>query len=247
MVEDEKIQAAMLRKLLTELGAQVVGIAGSAHDAITMIDELKPDAVFLDINLGDGDGFQVLERIKHKPYVVFTTAYSEYAVRAFEVHAVDYIVKPVRKERLRAALERVQEWVSLKRAGTSAQLEASLVESLKRELTHRGPSVVPIELDEEVVFLKPASILYLEAFEHKTKVVSTEGEFVIREPVKSFEERLPREKFLRVHKSFVVNIEHVSKIVKNYFGGTVIVMTNGAHVPVGRAYKEALSTLLGKG
>jgi len=246
IVEDEKLQALVLEKILKEFDVKVEAIATNAKEAIEVIENLKPNVVFLDINLGDADGFYVLERVAHTPYVVFTTAYSEYALKAFEVYAIDYIVKPVTRERLSKTIERLKGLLGKGEQYLAENLEKQFkmaIEKLREELLGIRRPRFSVEIADEVVFLDPADVLFIEAFEHGAKIATTTTEYISKTPLKELEERLTEEglkQFLRVHRSYLVNIDHVRKISKNYFGAVALVMSNGKAIPVGRSFKKTL-------
>ncbi|MGB9864884.1 LytTR family DNA-binding domain-containing protein [Fervidobacterium riparium] len=238
IVEDEKLLALVLEKMLKEEGLDILGIASHAREAIELIDTKMPDLVFLDINLGEYDGFYVLENIKHRPYVIFTTAYSEYAVRAFEENAIDYLLKPIRKERLRTAIGKAKKIIEGNQEGEIQQ--SKMREFIKRMKKEK----FSVEIDGEVLFLNISKILYIYANEGEVVVVSNEGKLTTKTSLRVCEERLPEEQFLRVHKSYIINVEHITKIIKNYFGSMALELSNGDIVPVGRNYKESLKELL---
>jgi len=240
IVEDEKLLAMVLEKMVKEEGVEVLGMAIDAEDAVRIIDDTKPDVVFLDINLGEHDGFYVLEHITYKPYVIFTTAYSEYAVKAFDENAVDYVLKPVTKERLRIAIEKVKK---LKASQISESNERLL--KVKETISKMRLEKVPIESGDEIVFLKSSDIIYLTSDEGETIVVTVNGKVRTKIPLKNFELRLSSEKFLRIHKSYIVNTEQIKKIIKNYFGSMAIETSNGDILPVGRNYKDNIKNLIG--
>ncbi|WP_448376291.1 LytR/AlgR family response regulator transcription factor [Fervidobacterium sp.] len=240
IVEDEKLLAMVLEKMVKEEGLEVLGMAIDAEEAVRIIDDTKPDVVFLDINLGEHDGFYVLEHINYKPYVIFTTAYSEYAVKAFDENAVDYVLKPVTKERLRIAIEKVKR---LKASQISESNERLL--KVKETINKMRLEKVPIESGDEIVFLNSSDIIYLTSDEGETIVVTVNEKVRTKTPLKNFELRLPSEKFLRIHKSYIVNTEQIKKIIKNYFGSLAIETSNGDILPVGRNYKDNIKNLIG--
>lgn len=240
IVEDEKLLAMVLEKMLREEGLDVLEISTSAEDAVRIIDTTKPDVVFLDINLGEQDGFYVLENISHKPYVIFTTAYSEYAVRAFDENAVDYILKPVSRERLKTAIEKVRKLSMLQSSEANERFKRvkDVVSKIKIEK-------IPVESGDEVVFLCIEDIIYLTSEEGETIIVTRNGKLRTKTPLKVFESKLSQEKFLRIHKSYIINAEQIKKIVRNYFGSMAVEVSNGDILPVGRNYKDVVKELIG--
>ncbi|MGC8901778.1 MAG: LytR/AlgR family response regulator transcription factor [Fervidobacterium sp.] len=242
IVEDEKFLAKILEKMLKEEQLNVLGIANNADDAIRLVDKQKPDVLFLDINLGENDGFYVLKNVSHKPYVIFTTAYSEYAVKAFEENAVDYLLKPISKERLRIAIDKVRKFIeaSNRESKVSSYFENARTLASKIHASNK----IPIETDHEIVLVNWNDILYFESDQGTTIVTLKDKSFRTKTPLKEYEAKLPADKFLRVHKSFIVSIDAISKILKNYFGGNAIELVNGKIIPIGRMYKGNIKNIL---
>ncbi|AFG35923.1 LytTR family DNA-binding domain-containing protein [Fervidobacterium pennivorans subsp. shakshaketiis] len=239
IVEDEKLLAMVLEKMVKEEGLEVLGIAKDAEEAIRMIDEKKPEIVFLDINLGEHDGFYVLQHINHKPYVIFTTAYSEYAVKAFEENAVDYLLKPIKKERLHEAIEKVRKLSTFERANLYDNIQR--VKDLAQRL--KADKFI-VEIGDEIVFLNVDEIIFLTSEKGETVVVTKNEKMKTKIPLKDCEIKLPYERFLRVHKSYIVNVEKIRKIIRNYFGSLALELSNGDIIPVGRNYKDSIKKLL---
>lgn len=240
IVEDEKLLALSLEKMLKEEGLEVLGISADLEEAVELIDRLKPDILFLDINLGRSDGFEILRRINHNPYIVFTTAYSEYAVKAFEENAIDYLLKPIKRERLKIAIEKVK---NLNEKNYSKKISEFLdaVKSVSSKISNR----IPIETSGEIYFINTDDIIYLQSEEKNTLIFLKDEVLKTRQSMKDIEVRLPSKEFLRIHKSYVVAVKYIKKIVKNYFGGMAVEMTNGKIIPVGRNYKEDLKNIIG--
>lgn len=257
IVEDEELLAKNLEKMLKEEGIDVLGYAHSGKEAVDLIEKLQPDFVLLDINLGDLNGFDILQRLKYRPYVIFTTAYSEYAVKAFEENAIDYILKPVKKERLKSAIDKIKTAKEQKEGYLSriAQFD-KLMEVLKmieKNIIHENEGhfkdKLPIETASEITFIKVEEIIYIEADGKNTIIVfwddKREVKKITRQPLKEIEMKLPKSGFVRVHKSFLVSTRYIKKILKNYFGRLAIEMENGEIIPVSRHYRENLIRLIG--
>ncbi len=251
IVEDEKIQAFMLEKLLKEEGIDVLAVENDAEVAIKSIDSLRPDVVFLDINLGAYDGFYVIERLSYKPYVVFTTAYSEYAIKAFEENAVDYVLKPINRERLKKTLDR------LKRVNQTAISKINeirdynqdvkiekVINQVRSEPSLSNRNKIPIESDDEISFVDFDDIIYIMSDNAMTYVITNKEKYATNETLKEYEKKLPSNKFLRAHKSYIVSIDHIKKVLKNYLGSTSLMMDNDDIIPVGRVYKDNLKKIL---
>lgn len=216
IVDDEPLARQGLRQMLDDIGGvEVCGEAESLRQAEVAIPALKPDALFLDIEMPGGGGFDLLARLENPPPVVFFTAHSEFAVRAFDVHAVDYLLKPVRRERLQSALERLR--------------EAAVPYGGDDRICLRTPGrtlVAPLE-----------KIVLLEAEGDFTRVcVDGESPILICQSLGSYEASLPNPPFLRIDRSLIVNTARVQSIEANS-GGAGVVRLKGipSPVPIGRA------------
>ena len=228
VVEDEPISMRRLVRILEELGCEVVVRANSVDEAIRSINLERPEVLFLDIKLGDENAFEILKNIDYDPKVVFITAYDEYAVKAFEKEAIDYILKPFTKERIEKSLKRVEKIV------TSERILEILKDLERKRLTVRdGYDVVLIDIDE---------IIYAEAREKNVFIVTKEGEFRYDGSLSDLESRLGKD-FFRIHKSYVVNLSKVKRI-KRWIGGHAVEMVNGSILPVSRkvwrSFKEKM-------
>lgn len=240
IVEDEKLLALSLEKMVKEEGLEVLGISTDLEEAVELIDKLKPDILFLDINLGRSDGFEILRRITHMPYIIFTTAYSEYAVRAFEENAIDYLLKPIKKERLKIAIEKVKKMNDKNYSG-----KISEILNVFSTLSSKSANRIPVETAGEIYFIDPDDIVYLQSEEKNTLIFLKDEVLKTRQPLKDIETKLPSKDFVRVHKSYIVAIKCIRKILKNYFGSMAIEMTNRKIIPVGRNYKGNLKNIIG--
>jgi two-component system LytT family response regulator len=216
---------------------EVVGEAGDGATAVDLIDDLEPDIVFLDIEMPVMSGLQVVERLSHRPVVVFTTAYSHYAVTAFELAALDYLVKPFGVDRFRAAVERAVQ--AVERRSHAPELVERVRESLggdaalSRLFVREGDQILPVPLDE---------IGHLEADGDYVIVHHGEHEFLIRVSLKDLQARLG-ERFVRVHRSHLVNLDHVEAFEDFDQSRLVAVLKGGGRVVASRARSRELRRL----
>ena len=198
IVDDERLARSELRSLLAEHPElEIVGEADSVSAAADVIAREKPDVVLLDIQLGAETGFDLLELIEPEPAIIFVTAYERHALRAFEVNALDYLLKPVMPERLAAALERL--------------------EAPRPEVAPAGPldyeDRLLLRLDDHLAFLRVDAIKYVEAAGDYSYVHTSDGKRrLVHKPLKEWENRLPDNYFLRIHRSTIVNMEHVHRL-----------------------------------
>ncbi len=203
IVDDEAPARSELRFLLSRHPRiEVVGEASGAEEALALVEKLSYDVVFLDINLHDSDGIEVateLVRSADTPYVVFVTAYSEFAVRAFEVSAFDYLVKPVTERRIDQTMDRL-----LACLDAAPRAEPQRPPRLDRLAVNRSDKTVLLELDQ---------IHYFQAEGDYTRVVAQPGSYLSSYSLKALEERLEPRQFFRCHRSYIVNLGHVSEII----------------------------------
>lgn len=241
VVEDEPIARAQLRDLLSTVDwIECVGEASDGRAAIELIDVSRPDLVFLDIEMPELSGLEVLKRIQHDPAIVFTTAYDRFAVAAFELEAIDYLLKPFGRERLGAALDRVRravhdagdESVSLRAREAADQLSGS--SPLTRIFVRDRGRILPVAV---------ADIERLEADDDYVAVHTRGRRFLVYLGMNEFEARLDPQRFLRIHRSHIVNLDHV--VAMEPFDGTrmQVQMRDGAKLIASRARSRDLRGL----
>lgn len=242
IIEDERLAAEAVRTLL-ERDAEVE-IAGTARDgvtAVTLIRRLKPDIVFLDVQIPELDAFGVIDEIgvENMPVVVFVTAYDRYTLQAFEVHAVDYILKPFDSDRFFAALRWAKRELRLSERPRSHRL-SRLVDAVASQAKRR----LPIKSAGRVIFVDVDEIDYLEAAGNYVVLHAGEQEYRTRETMNTFEERLSRAEFVRIHRSAIVNRKHVKELRPWFTGEYAVVMKNGKELTLTRSYRDRLPLLL---
>lgn len=232
VVDDEPLARRGVRQLASaHADVIVVGEAADGPEAVRVIRTLLPDLVFLDVQMPGLDGFDVLmHEIERAPAVVFVTAYEEFALRAFEVDAVDYLLKPVPAERFAVCMERVRA-----RLATAPGRDAP-------------PTVVAVRVRGGERLLHPEEIDWIEADDYYAVIHSGGRRFLVRESLASLADRLPAHLFMRVHRSAVVNLSRVRAVLPAEGGGGALVLRGGARVPVGRRNRSAvLERLRGRG
>lgn len=202
IVDDERLARVNLKRLLEPYpGIRIVGEAGSCREAVHLIDQYQPQLIFLDIQLIGESGFDLLEKIDSKVQVVFVTAYDEYAIRAFEINAVDYLLKPVNPERLKKTVERI-----------TTQEPANMIQDKK--FTYDDSVYVKLN-SHTSKFIKINSIQFISSVGNYTRLHVTNGKnYVVLKTLKQWEHDLPGENFMRIHRSTIVNIEYIIRIEK---------------------------------
>jgi two-component system response regulator LytT len=238
IVEDEPLARDELKYLLNRSKqVEILGEAICFEDAVIEISKLKPDLVFLDIELAEENGLQLAEHLltlKPTPAIVFATAYDEYALQAFELNALDYILKPYDEHRLLKTLKKVKKMQGI------GEKEHIIPRPLKMAST--GKIAVPV--DERIILLECDTIVYLESFEGKCTIKTKNDEYEVREALVVLEKKLNSTQFMRVHRSFIVNVDHIVEI-HPWFNSTYnLVMKDSSKVPVSRSYVKELKQLL---
>ena len=259
VVDDEPLAREGLQLLLnTDPEVETVGLCSDGQMAIETIRTQRPDVVFLDVQMPRLDGFETLAAIPQaeRPVVIFVTAYQQHAVRAFEVSALDYLLKPFTNARFSAALQRAKETV---RRGDQTYL-AKQVETLLEHVRRLQPTPTPapaapsvdVDLADRVVikvegamhFVNARDILWVEAQGDFVKVHTVDKTQLVRETLQSIEQRLDPERFLRIHRSFIVNIAHVRRVESALYGDYAVFMSNDTKLRLSRSYRAQLDTLL---
>ncbi|MBC7983156.1 MAG: response regulator [Candidatus Obscuribacterales bacterium] len=241
IVDDEALARAYLaEQLATVHGMEVVGQAANGFEAVKLVDELAPDLVLLDIQMPKLSGFEVLELLGERaPAVVFVTAYDEFALKAFEVHAVDYLLKPVEPARLQAALDRAITRVQTKNPQLSAQ-------ALLTATRPPGTRVDRILIREEArVLVLPVDRLdYIEAQDDYLWFNSEGKRHRKQQTMADLESQLDPARFVRVHRSYLLNIDRLSRLELYSKDSWLAILTSGAHLPVSRAGHSRLKELI---
>jgi two-component system, LytTR family, response regulator len=233
IVDDEELARQVLREFLSSHPEiEIAGECANGFEAVKTVAERKPELVFLDIQMPKLDGFEVLELIGNETAVVFVTAYDNYAIRAFEVHAVDYLLKPFGVERFEAALARAKERLGGKSAAPA--LPASELAAAARPPLQYADRI-PIR-DGSRVFIVPVGKLdYAEAQDDYVALASEGIKHLKQQTIASLEAALDPSRFLRIHRSYIVNLERVAKIEPYGKDSHVAVLANGTQLPVSRA------------
>jgi two-component system LytT family response regulator len=235
IAEDEPLARRHLRELLGETDwIDCVGEAEDGAEAVRLIDELEPDLVFLDIQMPELTGLQVLERLSHRPAVIFTTAYDRYAVSAFELEAIDYLLKPFGRDRLDAALDRARRTLA---TGDST----SIVDRARHALDDSGPLQRLLVRDRgRLLPITTPEIERLEAQDDYVALHVRGRAYLVYLSMNDFEQRLDPSRFLRIHRSHIVNLDFVSQLVPYDGSRMLIEMRDGTKILASRARSREL-------
>ncbi|MDQ3653299.1 MAG: LytTR family DNA-binding domain-containing protein [Acidobacteriota bacterium] len=242
IVDDEPLARERVQRFLdSEPDVEVIGECRDGLEAVAMIQNLQPGLVFLDIELPELDGFGVLEKIgvEHMPPVIFTTAYDQHALRAFDVHAVDYLLKPYNHERFRRALERVRAQMQNDHEGgdLDERLRA-LLETLRPE--HKYIERLMIKASGRVIFLPTSELDWIEAEGNYLRLHAGREAYLLRETMNRLAAKLDPHKFARIHRSTLVNVERIKELQPMFGGDYVVILRDGTQLTLSRSYRDKL-------
>ena len=248
IVDDEPLARDWLRLLLAEEpGVILAGEAGDGREAVTKVKAAKPDLLFLDVQMPELDGFDVLRALDKDalPVVVFVTAYDQHALKAFDVHALDYLLKPFERNRFRVAMERARERLAPRGGEAAARrlVELLELESLGAKAGTRGR--VAVKTNGALKLVRLADVDFVEAAGRYVTLHVGKEQHLLRETMNDFEARLDPEVFARVHRSAIVNIDRIKELQTESHGEVTIVLEGGRTLRWSRSYRERLETLLG--
>ncbi len=258
IVDDEPLARARLRELLADdPDVEVIAEYANGADAVAGIPRDAPDLVLLDIQMPELDGFAVVRAVgpERMPAVVFVTASDAHAVRAFEVHAVDYVLKPVDRDRLIEAVRRAKHRIAGAGAGTAGDQEvrdrlARLIAEVSAAVAsgagapRAGTGRLAVKSDGRVLFVRTSDVDWIEAMDNYVRLHAGRDVHVMRETLSHLEERLPRGTFLRIHRSTIVNVERIREVQPWFAGDYVLILTDGTKLTTGRRYRAAVQALL---
>jgi two-component system LytT family response regulator len=243
IIDDEPLARERVRTLLPHEGVAVVGEAASVAEAVQVIAREAPDILLLDIEMPDGTGFDVLAGVAedHAPLVVFVTAYDQYAVRAFEAAAVDYVLKPVEPDRLQAALTRALLQLDPGHARRRWDSTRSLVRAL---IEARRAERIVLHAEGRTYVVAAAQIVWVEAKRNTCLVHLNDRTVAVRETMTNLLSRLPRTLFARAHRSAIVNLSHVRYAEPFFRGEHVLVLSDGTRVTTSRLFGRQVHRFL---
>jgi two-component system LytT family response regulator len=238
VVDDEPVSRRKLKTLLeSEPGVQVIGECEDGTDAVDAIRRLRPDVVFLDVQMPGLDGFDVVDALEpaEQPAIVFVTAYDRYAVRAFEVHAVDYLLKPFEAARLRKALDRLARQIHNRDARLRVH---AAVDSVRAQQPLRR---VLVKSTGRLYAVRVEDIDSIEAAGHYLEVHTSSAAHLIRESITALAARLDPARFVRIHRSVIVNVDRIRELQPAFHGEFVVTLHNGRRLRCSRTYSEQLT------
>ncbi len=232
IVEDEQPSLGRMKKLLTSFDEiDLIGVAEDGQAAIRLIDETKPRLAFLDIQLPVFSAFEVLKQVRHHPKVIFVTAYDEFAVKAFEENAVDYILKPTSEARLRKAIDRV--------CDEPTRLDSQLIELLKGAVDNaKFISRFSVRIGNEILFILEKDVHWFYAEDKYVFLKTATKNYIYDMTLRELEANLDPDKFIRIHKGIIIAVVHIQKVERSFRGRYRIRMNdqNKTTFDIGRTY-----------
>ncbi|MGH7490947.1 MAG: LytR/AlgR family response regulator transcription factor [bacterium] len=239
LIDDESLALQRLERLLQPYceTVEIIDRATDGESAVAKVNAQRPDLIFLDIQMPELNGFEVLEQLQHLPWIIFSTAFDEYALKAFETNAIDYLLKPVDPERLRRALEKLQRLTGEEQKAWPQQLQQLLA-------TFKPPSVKRLQVrsGDHIRYLPIKDIYFLQAEDKYVVAHTFEEAFVLDQTLNKLEAELPADDFVRIHRSAIVNLNHVAEIVRSFGGNYQARLKNRqkTELPVSRQARTRL-------
>jgi two-component system LytT family response regulator len=248
IVDDEPLARERLAALLgSEPDIEIVAQCRDGEEAVTAIQDYAPDLMFLDIQMPQMNGFDVIDTVgpERMPLVIFVTAYDQHALRAFQVRALDYLLKPFDRERFSEALDRARKQIEREETGDLGRRLLALVKDLRRDQPR--PDRLVVKSAGRLFFLRMDEIDWIEAAGNYVKLHVGTTSHLLRETMNSIETRLDPEKFFRIHRSRIVNMERIQEMQPWLNGEYAVLLRTGTRLTLSRGYREKLQERLGRG
>lgn len=221
IIDDEPLARELLCNYARAAGLEVISECSNGFDGLKAIQEMRPDLVFLDVQMPRIDGFELLEVLDNKPHIIFATAFDQYAIRAFEMNAVDYLLKPFSKERFLQALDKVKQRVQLNQPQPFEQLQQQL------DTQQHTLDRIVVRVGSKIIIIPVEKIYYFEAQDDYVMICSEIGRYLKEKTMKYFEEHLPETEFLRIHRKYIINIAYAASVDLYEKNTHLVVMKNG--------------------
>ncbi|HEY1165626.1 MAG TPA: LytTR family DNA-binding domain-containing protein [Chitinophaga sp.] len=236
IIDDEEASRRLIRQYLqAHPEMEILGECENGIEAVRAINEMQPDLVFLDVQMPGLNGFEVLQEIAHIPMIIFTTAFDRFAIKAFEMNAVDYLLKPYTRQRFDLSIERIKQ-------RTDQHALYALAANIPLQQGNYPPRIF-VETPGRLKSLDVQEIQYLKAEKDYTRIHIAGHSYLGSQGISILEKRLDPQRFLRVHRSYIVNIYHVKEVYRD-ISKTFLVMNDGTEIVVGRSYLESLKKLI---
>lgn len=241
LIDDEPLARTIIREYLLDYsGVEIVGECNDGFEGVKAIAQHQPDLIFLDIQMPKINGFEMLELIENPPAVIFTTAFDEYAIRAFETHAVDYLLKPFSKGRFDKAM---QKWFEKSPDNQSAAEHSSIIHAVAEAGLPNNRVVV--KTNNKIRIIPLHDILYFEAADDYVKIHTADAQYLKNKTMQYFENTLDGKQFVRTHRSYIVNVQFITRLEPNEKENYLAILNQGQHVPVSKTGYVKLKQVLG--
>jgi two-component system, LytTR family, response regulator len=241
LIDDEPLARSVVAEYLQQYPQlQIAEACNDGFEGLKAIQQHQPDLIFLDIQMPKINGFEMLELLEQPPAVIFTTAFDEYALKAFETHAIDYLLKPFSKERFDKAINK---WLEQQPANSNGTATQELLDTVAQSPTQNNRIVV--KNGAKIKIIPIHDVFYLEAADDYVKVHTAEGNFLKSKTMAHFEKTLDAALFCRCHRSYLVNTQHITRIDPYEKDGHIAILKNGLRVPVSRSGYAKLRDALG--
>ncbi len=243
VVEDSRLAREGLVRMLQDYPQlTVVGQADHAGSALTLVNETQPDVIFLDIHMPGGSGFELLEKLSYLPQIIFTTAYSEHAIRSFDFNTIDYLLKPISKERLTVAINKLLARTDNDAAEETEQPENNKNQPVKDPL--EGHSKLLVKDGDHCYLIRLDTIRYIESQKNYVQLYFENNKAFVKKSLNSIEARLPKSIFFRANRQYVVNLQEIRRIEESISDGFVVTMSDGKELEISRRNAIELKELL---
>jgi two-component system LytT family response regulator len=244
IVDDERLSRQRLRRLLAlEPDCEIAGECENGNEALQALSRDRPDIMFLDVQMPELDGFDVVRAIENsRPLIIFISAFDEYALRAFEVHAFDYLLKPFDRRRFRESLNRAKNHLARDRSEAPDDKLRALFEHFTT--SRRAPDRIAVRTNGRVVFVKIDEVDWIEASDNYVCLHCGKDTHVLRETMAQIESRLDPARFLRVHRSAIVNLDRIKELQPWFRGDYRVVLRDGTELTLTKSHREKLESRL---
>ncbi|MBU1102012.1 MAG: LytTR family transcriptional regulator DNA-binding domain-containing protein [Bacteroidetes bacterium] len=240
IIDDEKLAQDIVKNYLKDKNVEIVEVCNNGFEGIKAINQHKPDLVFLDIQMPKINGFEMLELLDESPTIIFTTAFDQYALKAFEVNAIDYLLKPFSSERFDEAFERAVQ--KIQSTGDNSSQISGLIESIDEN--PEKLSRIVIKSDSKINIIPVEKLNYLEAQDDYVSIVTNEGKYLKKKTMKFYEEHLDPDRFIRIHRSYIVNVDLLKQVDLIGKDSYKLTLTNGQTLPVSKSGYQNLKELI---
>jgi two-component system, LytTR family, response regulator len=244
IADDEPVARRRIRRLLKmHPDAVVVGEAGDGQAAVDAVGQLAPDLLFLDVQMPVKDGFDVVAGLGDRlPAVIFVTAFDEYALRAFDVHALDYLLKPFTRQRFDAAFERARDHLARRGGG----LDARVLALLQNLPARPHLTCIPVRTSGRIRIIQTADVDWIRSADNYITIAAGGREYLLRETMEGIERELDPQRFVRVHRSAIVQVDRIVELQPSFHGDFSIVLKDGSRLTLSRSYRDRVARVLGR-